>query len=210
MADLSKRDQQAERLRQARIAARYESAKQFADSIGVPEPTYIHHENGTRGFTRRAETYARRLRVSLDWLMTGRGEMTLRVPRVQTSIPVDGIVGAGEGVQMIDDPAGSGLIDEIYLPNDGSLGALVVRGESQWPRFMDGETVLYDRTPVSPASMIGRMAIVQTLDGRRLIKTLQRSRAGDNRWRLDSHNAPPEDDVQLLGVWRYIGTLAQR
>jgi hypothetical protein len=32
------------------------------------------HENGSRGFKKEAERYAKFFRVSFEWLMTGRGE----------------------------------------------------------------------------------------------------------------------------------------
>jgi phage repressor protein C with HTH and peptisase S24 domain len=194
-----------QRLIAARLAAGYSSAASAARAMGIGVATYNHHENGTRGFVHDGERYARFFRVSLEWLLTGRGEMKTRRERI---IPVHGLVGAGASVEMIGDSAAIDPPDEVELPSDGSLAALQVRGESQWPRFLDGEYILFDRMPVDPASQTGRYAIVQTIDGRRLIKTLRRSReGGDNRWRLESHNAPPEDPVELMGCWRYLGTL---
>lgn len=61
------------RLKEARIAAGFRSAKAAATSLGVPYPTYSQHENGTRGIQREADLYARRYHVSLDWLMRGKG-----------------------------------------------------------------------------------------------------------------------------------------
>jgi phage repressor protein C with HTH and peptisase S24 domain len=45
--------------------------------MGIEEPTYLGHENGSRGLSRAAARYARFFRVSLDWLIDGRGEFTL-------------------------------------------------------------------------------------------------------------------------------------
>ena len=42
--------------------------------MGVGEPTYLGHENGSRGLSRAAVRYARFLGVSLDWLIDGRGD----------------------------------------------------------------------------------------------------------------------------------------
>ena len=190
-----------ERLRAAR-KARYASAAKAAAAMGVPAATYTHHENGTRPLKEHALRYARFFRVNLEWLLTGRGEMKGRLQ----DIPVTGLVGAGASVEMIGDTAGVDPPMTIALPEAGRIAALKVRGESQWPRFLDGEYVLFDPEPVLPQTLVNRYAVVQTLDGRRLIKMLRRGR-GDGRWRLESHNAPPEDDVQLLGAWRYLGTL---
>jgi phage repressor protein C with HTH and peptisase S24 domain len=45
--------------------------------MGVEEPTYLGHENGSRGLSRAAARYARFFHVSLDWLIDGRGEFKL-------------------------------------------------------------------------------------------------------------------------------------
>lgn len=194
-----------ERLRQLRIDAGYSTAHDAAIAMGVKPPTYTHHENGTAGLSRNGARYARFFGVSLDWLLTGKGP---RRPEQATdrSIPVTGLVGAGAAVEMIGDTSGHDAPYEIDLPGDGRLRALQVRGDSQWPRFADGEFVLYDATPVVPSTLVGKYAIVQCADGRRLIKILRRGK-GDNKWRLESHNAPPEDDVELIGAWRYLGVL---
>ncbi len=62
-----------ERLKWARERAGYESAAEAARALGLPEPTYSGHENGTRGFRKHAPGYASRFRVSLTWLLTGQG-----------------------------------------------------------------------------------------------------------------------------------------
>nr|WP_222532543.1 S24 family peptidase [Azospirillum sp. 412522] len=65
----------AQRLRLARTAAGYRTAKEFAASHGVPQPTYALHESGERGL--RADVagrYASLLGVSAAWLLTGEGQ----------------------------------------------------------------------------------------------------------------------------------------
>lgn len=69
--DMSEPD---ERLKEARIAAGYETAKAAAEAMGVPVPTYIQHENGARGLPpARAARYGRFFRVAPEWLLYGRG-----------------------------------------------------------------------------------------------------------------------------------------
>lgn len=64
----------ASRLRAARAAAGFDSAKSAAEAMGVPVASYVQHENGSRGFKRdRAEQYARRFRTTPEWLLLGRG-----------------------------------------------------------------------------------------------------------------------------------------
>lgn len=63
-----------ERLQRARELAGYETATEAANALGVAPPTYMGHENGSRGFKGKAERYAAFFRVDYGWLMTGRGE----------------------------------------------------------------------------------------------------------------------------------------
>jgi len=195
-----------ERLAEARKQAGYATAADAAVAMGVAGPTYTHHENGTRGLSRVAPRYARFFGVSLDWLLTGRGEMRAR-PEAAWEIDIDGMVGAGASVEMFDDLDHQGIGSVTLSP--AHLGAMIVRGESQWPRFLDGEVVLYDRRPVSPSTLIGRFAVVQDLNGGRLIKIIRRGTA-EGLYTLESHNAPPVRDIRLLAAWPYVGVLATR
>lgn len=192
-----------DRLREARATAGFKSTAEAARALGMQSATLTHHENGTRGFVREAARYAKFFKVSLEWLLEGRGEM--RPKRGLQSVPLMGIVAAGSSVLPIEDAAGDGLVDEIMLPEPGKVAALLVKGESMYPRFMDGEIILYDPTPRTPGSMLNHYAVVQTLDGRVMIKKLQSSRKLDH-WRLWSHNAP-EEDAQLLTSYKVLGVL---
>jgi transcriptional regulator with XRE-family HTH domain len=65
----------SDRLKQARVAAGFETVEQAAAALGVPYQTYAGHENGRSGF--KADSivqYCRRYKVSTDWLLTGRGK----------------------------------------------------------------------------------------------------------------------------------------
>lgn len=63
-----------ERLREARLAAGYESAQDVCAAFGWKYSTYIGHENGSRGITSKAATrYASALRVAESWLVFGKG-----------------------------------------------------------------------------------------------------------------------------------------
>lgn len=192
-----------ERLRLARTKAGYTEASLAAEAMGVAKATYTHHENGHRDFAKRADQYARFFRVSLDWLMTGKGEM--RAGR-RAAVPIMGYVGAGATIDPIANRADAEFPDDVEMPVGAGVAALIVRGPSQYPRFMDGEIILYEIQPVSLEDVIDQYAIVTTMDGRVLIKIV-RTAGRPGRWRLESHNAPPEE-VDLLGAQRYLGTLA--
>ena len=63
-----------ERLIEARIAAGFETVADAVQALGVKYPTYAAHENGRDGFKFEAAIqYARKFKVSLDWLLTGKG-----------------------------------------------------------------------------------------------------------------------------------------
>lgn len=166
------------------------------------EQSYVNHENGSRGLSKAAERYAKFFRISLEWLLTGRGEMKPR--SLKQALPVLGKVGAGAVVDMPDDPAGAPELDEVEITIDGDF-ILEVAGDSQWPRFLPGEHVIVEGRALPPDRLVGGYAVVQVLgDGRRLLKILRKGRS-QGRYRLESHNAPPEDDVELLGAWRVKG-----
>lgn len=189
-----------ERLQAARRAAGFVTAAEAALALGVPAPTYSAHENGTHGISRKAEMYARFFKVDLNWLLTGKGDMRGR--RSAYTIPLRGIVSAGLSALPIDDqPA----IDEITLPEPGRISALLVKGDSMYPRYLDGEYLLYDPTPQSPQRLVNSFAVVQTFDGRVMVKQIRPSRKHDH-WRLWSHNAP-EEDTQLIAAHKIIGSL---
>lgn len=198
---------QAERLVAARKAANYDTATQAALAMNVRPPTYLGHENGTTPITRAAERYARFFRVSLEWLLTGRGEM--RSTRTLPQIPIHGMVGAGAAVEPIEDAAGDSVPDSITWPDPETLAALIVHGDSQLPVYYPGQVILYDARPLTPQNLVNRMAIVQCEDGRRLVKRIRRgTEAG--KWSLESLNAKLEENVPLLGAYEIIGTLDRR
>lgn len=65
-----------ERLVAARKQARYETAVEAAEAVGVPYGTYSGHENGSSGFRAdKGELYARKFKVRFEWLMRGTGPM---------------------------------------------------------------------------------------------------------------------------------------
>jgi DNA-binding XRE family transcriptional regulator len=64
-----------ERLTFARECAGYATQKDAAAALGMPSSTYAAHENGQDGFRlESAIKYARKFKVSLDWLLIGKGK----------------------------------------------------------------------------------------------------------------------------------------
>lgn len=171
-----------ERLRQAREAAGFASAADAARRFGWGETTYRSHENGQRNIPReRAPEYARAFRVAPSWLLYGTGE------GVKRPVPLVGMVGAGAEVYPIDD---GGALEEIDPPP--GIGpeavAVMVRGDSMYPRYMDGDLLIYDRhVPLAKAD--GQECVVRLRDGRTFVKIVRAER--DGLATLESWNAPP-------------------
>lgn len=121
-----------------------------------------------------------------------------------TAIPVRGFVRAASAFVEKNPDDRKVPWDSIEIPSDHSIEALIVEGDSQWPRFFDGEVILYNSDPIDPAALVDEYAVIETLDGQRLIKILRRNGSG---WRLESHNAPPIDVDGITAAWRFVGTL---
>ncbi len=159
-----------DRLRLARKQAGFRTAKDAAESLGVSYPTYSQHENGTRGILREAELYARRYKVSLDWLLRGKGQGPdgsntageVEPPLERTSPtrpnasfppryqPFDGTQTIPLRGQTVGGPNGRFVLNgsdigRVFCPPglEGVEGAYAVRvyGTSMEPRFKAGETV---------------------------------------------------------------------
>lgn len=150
----------AERLKAAREAAGYETAKAAAEAMGVAVATYLQHENGTRGFpASKADRYASFFRTSPEWLLYGRGKTPRRqeVPfsearRVSRMVPIMGSVQAGAWAEVESDYPESPEAVPVYLAGfeGASLFALRVRGPSMDKFYPDGTMVV-----VCPAAEIG-------------------------------------------------------
>jgi DNA-binding XRE family transcriptional regulator len=183
-----------DRLKRAREEAGFADAVSAAAALGANKFTYGQHENGTRGFKRdTATTYARRFRVNLEWLLTGRGPMRAKDKHLAKVV---GCVGAGAAMVLYSDGQEP---DEWVEAPDGSTAdtvAVEVKGESLGPIF-DSWLVFYDdrRDPVT-RDMLGKLCILGLADGRVLIKKLAKGGIA-GYWTLLSNFDPPIYDVVL-------------
>ena len=121
----------------------------------------------------------------------------LPVPDRKSVIPVLGYVGAGAEVYPIDD--GDPLYEVVVnsaLPA-GTVGA-IIRGDSMFPIFEDGDLVAYAGDELTPEVVVGKTCMVKLEDDRMLIKTIRRGSA-DGMYTLTSTNAPDIADVRI--VW---------
>lgn len=181
----------SERLRMAREQAGFATAADAARRFGWPESSYRAAENGQRPPTQaRAKEFARAFRVPVEWLLFGAGEPTKK------PVPLVGYVGAGAEVFPIDD---GGSLDEIEPPPGigPSAVAVKVRGDSMWPRYMDGDVLIYDdHVPLTKVD--GQECVVALTDGRRFVKVVRIEVGG--LVTLESFNAAPIRSVEVEWV----------
>ena len=195
------------RLQWARETAGYETPTDAARALGMREPTYLGHENGSRGFKAHADHYARKFRVNLEWLLTGRGvarsdESSARSPG--WVINVVGYVGAGAEICPFDDHVkGAGLeIVETDFPVKPGTVAVIVKGDSMLPRFEEGDLIGYMEDSADPRTLIGKICIVRLADGRTFVKKLKRG-SKEGMFTLVSANARDIEDVEVEWARRY-------
>jgi Peptidase S24-like len=209
-----------DRLRIARERL-FPSGRLAAQAIGIAVSTYGAHERaedpGGRDYgPNEAKYYAKRFRVTPEWLLTGfgpgpTGEPTIypeqpdpAIPRV----PVVGYVGAGSTAHFYD--VDQGNLDDV-VPPEGSTPSTVaveIRGESLGTVF-NRWIVFYDNIhrPVAP-ELIGELCVVGLTDGRILIKQLQRGKT-KGLFNLISSNDKPIQDVEIEWAAR-VDSIARR
>lgn len=117
----------ASRLMQAREEAGFASAADAARALGVPYPTYAGHENGSSGFrAKTAEIYARKYRVSLNWLLTGKGGK-----RAEEVVPLDRDI---TGLPIISSIQAGHWLETTFIDAEGEPDMLPVANDPRFPR----------------------------------------------------------------------------
>ena len=115
-------------------------------------------------------------------------------PRRQVQLA--GHVGAGAEV-FPDDNGGTGLeYVEPAFPVPDDAVCVVVRGNSMYPRYFDGELIYYRSVPVPPEQALGRECVVRLVDGRMMVKIFRRG-TKPGLFTLESWNAPAIEDVRI-------------
>lgn len=175
----------------ARQKAGFRSARAAALESEWKESTYRAHESGNRKLSEKdARKYARRFRVPWLWLLYGN---TVSSP--ERTVRLAGYVGAGAEVLPVGDSDGG---DDIELPPGAppDAGAVIVRGDSMYPRYLDGEVLFYSTDGLPPDALIGKECVVRLSDGRMLVKTVRKG-SRKNRYTLESYNAPPLENQEI-------------
>lgn len=212
-------DDIATRLKNARRHAGFRTAKQFADRLGVPQPTYANHETGARGLTREVLLkYAAALGVTVEWLLTGKGDPGGHgniddAPPQNRPIVVIDYVQAGNWT-IVSDPISEGDGFETlwtHLDLSSRSFAVYVRGESNAPEYREGDIVIID-PEIAP--LPGDM-IVAKLDGQDTATFKKyRPRGADANGQPVIELVPLNDDYPTLIIdaahpGRIVGTMVE-
>lgn len=191
-----------DRLKKARTAAGYEDATKAAEAFGWNANTYRSNENGMRTFSREAAIrYSRAFRVSVDWLLTGRGPMKA----TRRGTPVIGFTGAGAAVFPLD----SGGFDEVVAPFevDENAVAFLVKGDSMYPVYRENTYVIARPLDDMKDALYTR-AVVTLESGQRYLKEVLPGSA-DGLFTLVSFapGVAPIADVRLTAAARVVGSV---
>jgi phage repressor protein C with HTH and peptisase S24 domain len=204
---------QGERLRQARIAAGYRSARDAALQNAWPESTYRAHEAGTRTIGQDdAERYAARVRrdgveVTAKGLLFGDDDAPEPPADGSQVVGVKGLISAGGLIETGDEQAGGDLF-RITVPFPVPHGTIAFRvaGLSMYPKYEPDDVVLCAESGESPERLLDLYAAVTTAEGHRYLKKILR---GSQRgaYHLESHNAPLMPDRRLVWASGIISTV---
>jgi len=132
------------------------------------------------------------LETTPEWLLAERGD------EIAQGVPVMGFVGAGAYYKPFED---QGNLDFAERPPnaDDILGAAYVRGHSQHPVYRDGEIIYFTSMTEAVDNFVGEDVIAELSDGSMLLKTLTLG-TQSGRYTLNSHNAPPIENVEVVRV----------
>lgn len=183
-----------DRLRAARKNAGFKSARAAAVRYGWVISTYASHENGQTPEIPHdaAKEYAKAFKVTAGWLLAGDTSPLRRTGALL------GYVGAGSAI----DPFEGNLDDDIDLPPGApeGTGVVLVRGDSMYPRYMDGDRLFYQQNQEDPTSYLNKECVVELDNGGMLVKILRRG-SKPRHFDLYSLNAPPIENQKVKRAW---------
>jgi len=111
---------------------------------------------------------------------------------------VEGYVGAGAEIHQIEESSNF-VIDGVEAPpgiDPDAVTAVVVKGDSMFPAYRDGDVIYYTKECDYDASCLRKECVVKVKGGAAFVKVLKPgSKAG--RFTLQSYNFPDIEDVQI-------------
>lgn len=176
------------------LAHKGKSQKKLAEVLGVARPRISEIVSGKRNIK------SHEVRAIAEYLelpeATVLSHLSDRKRPAMATVALVGYVGAGAVVIPFDD---QGALDYIEAPPGASgddVVAVVVRGNSMWPAYRDGDLIYYMTQPTIIDTCAGQDCVVQLDDGRMLLKTVTRG-SEPGTWTLIAHNDAPIENVIL-------------
>lgn len=171
------------------------SRRELARHLGLRDDAITRMLNTDPGKEAREIKHSEVIKMAEFFMSEPPGLAAARTAIGGPRIKVVGHVGAGAEVFPFDDYAqGDGLEELEPLPTDAV--AVMVKGDSMYPRYFEGERIIYVQDGGSPADYIGQECIVKLEDGRMLLKIMRKgSRKG--LFTLESWNAAPIEDQKI-------------
>lgn len=208
---MGRKEEVAARLRQAREAKEYSTAKEAARAFGFNGNTYSSHENGNRGLSPDAAVrYGKAFGVSGAWLLTGegrgpRGTRDNRKRRTQ-DVEIVGHVQAGTWREAMEWPEEERYAEPVHesrrYPGVPRFG-LEVRGDSMDRRVEDGAIVYCIRfSDLGRGPKHGDYVVCQRFNDSGAVEaTLKRLEVRDDgiAWLLPESNNPEHQQPIRLG-----------
>ena len=179
------------------LAMRIKGISQAAlgEGVGVSQTTIWKLMNGKTSSNRKLYEIADYLKINLNWLVSGDGEMENNQPKNEIeyigNIKEGTIIVKGEAIMGTD---GAFQMDKDFNgrlkfhSDDPHAFALKVKGDSMFPRINSGEFVVIEPNIV-PCS--GDEVLVRTKDGRNMIKKLEFHRDCVYRFTSINQDHPP-------------------
>lgn len=155
----------------ARLRDLRKTQEGLAAHIGIDAPGTSNMLHGKRGMSiDEAALTADYLECDMYKVLKHAGIVLRLLP--PPTIPVVGDASTGDLIVPRQDTEAA-AIERIEAPpgyEDGS--AVIVRGDSFSPRFLNGEALAYRNKPQDPEELLGKEVIVQLRDGRLVLKRL--------------------------------------
>jgi SOS-response transcriptional repressor LexA len=194
------------RIKQIRKALKL-SQKDFANLLKISQGFLSEIEHGKKQPGMDLLQSLKRYDISIDWLLTGKGEMYDKPPIPEAiqliTIPILGKVPAGFPEHISED-----IIEYISLPDVPAKSyGLIVKGDSMSPTIKDGDYVLFiNNGDINN----GDIVVVNNEWGESMIKRY-RIREGETYLVSDNqeyHHIKPNEYYKIIGkvigVWRKI------
>jgi len=175
--------------------------KEFASKLGITQNAYTNYISGKRNIPTNLVLKIKQLfDISIEWLLTGKGEMFLKdstpaktdnTDDIEVNFYEDVAASAGYGTTNYDTaptriPLSTLFLKTLGITNPNNVEVIKVYGDSMEPDFFNGEYVVVERTTSIQEVKNGNTVIVN-FDGDIYIKKILKE-PFENRVTLISNN----------------------